>query len=144
MSAVPRNRIIPLFEDFCKKTKVDGLKIKTNLCGKEVDLQLCSTPETLAKGYMDQDKPKEGEGMLFVYDDEDYLSFWMKNVKFPLDIIFFNRTGDYINHETMDPYTGEEDDDIPRYTSQKPARFAIELPAGWCEKNLNDKCKLSF
>lgn len=144
MSALPRYRAIQLFENFCRKTQVDGLQIKTDLCGKEVDLKLCSTPESLAKGYMGEDKPKDGEGMLFVYDDEDYLSFWMKNVKFPLDIIFFTKEGDYINHETMNGYKGEDDYDLPRYTSQRPARFAIELPAGWCEKNLNDKCKLRF
>ena len=43
MSAVPTYELVPLFEDFCKKTKVDGLQIKTDLCGKEVDLKLCST-----------------------------------------------------------------------------------------------------
>lgn len=143
MSAITTN-IIPLFESYCKQQKVDQVDVTINLCGKKVKLIVNSTKESLAKGYMGEDPPQDDEGMLFVYDDEDVLGFWMKDVEFPLDIIFFDKSGKYINHETMAPYTGESEEDLPRYFSKKPARFAIELKADWCKKNLTKECKLKF
>ena len=42
------------------------------------------------KGLMFRDTLGEREAMLFVYDHDGYFSFWMKNVKFPLDIIWLD------------------------------------------------------
>jgi uncharacterized membrane protein (UPF0127 family) len=96
-------------------------------------------------GYMNHaNSPKDNEGILFVYDEPMPLSFWMKDVKFPLDIIFFDTNMQYINHETMDPAHNVPDDQVPQYCSHAPARFAVELPVGWCEKNMTPDCKLSF
>jgi hypothetical protein len=44
----------------------------------------------------------------------------------------------------MEPFNGEQDDLLPRYSPKKSAQFAVELPAGWCDKNLKPDCKLSF
>ena len=65
-------------------------------------------------------------------------------VKFPLDIIFFDSSMEYIEHYTMEPGHEVEEKNLPKYKSTKPARFAVELPSGWCEKNMKPNCKLSF
>ena len=134
-----------LFETFCRKNQVDGKTITAEICGVPLELKVASTPKSQSKGFMGaESSPKENEGILFVYDGEQPLSFWMKDVSFPLDIIFFDTNMEYLSHETMEPHKNEPDDLIPRYNSNKPARFAVELESGWCKKNLKDNATLSF
>lgn len=144
MAQVNQNTLIPLFENFCRKTQVDGKEIEIKIGDIPVLAKVASTPRTQAKGYMEGTPPKDGEGMIFVYDNEQPLAFWMKNVNFPLDIVFFDSALDYVDHLTMDEYNGSPDHLLPRYSSKKPAQFAVELPAGWCDKNIDKNCKLSF
>ena len=134
-----------LFESYCRKFDVDGKEIEAVVSGVPVKLKVAATPQSQMKGYMqEEEQPSENQGMLFIYDEPMPLSFWMKQVKFPLDIIFFDSDMNYINHETMSTCEDLPEDQIPQYHSQAPARFAVELPAGWCEKNMTKDCKLSF
>jgi uncharacterized membrane protein (UPF0127 family) len=145
MSQVRSHILIPLFESYCKRNDIDGKQILARVSGVPLKLQVASTPESQMKGYMHHETgPVGNHGILFVYDQPQPLSFWMKHVKFPLDIIFFDDSMNYVGHETMDPAHDAEDDQIPQYHSKGPARFAVELEAGWCEKNMRPDCKLSF
>lgn len=140
------NRVnIPLFESYCRKHDVDGVEIEAIVANVPLMLKVASTPESQAQGYMNsQSEPKDGEGLLFIYDSDQPLGFWMKNVKFPLDVIFFDSFMNYLGHETMEPGEGLSDEEQKIYSSKKPARFAVEVPAGWCDRNINGRCKLSF
>jgi len=145
MSQVRTNRAIPLFESYCKRNDVDGKMVHARVGGVPVKLKVASTPESQMKGYMHHETgPLNNDGILFVYDQPQNLSFWMKNVRFPLDIIFFDSDMEYVGHETMEPADDVPDDQIPHYQSKAPARFAVELEAGWCRKNMRPNCKLSF
>lgn len=145
MSQYTHFQTIPLFENFCRKSQVDGKQIEIKLGNSPILAKVATTPLTQAKGYMgEKNPPKEGEGMLFVYDEEQPLSFWMKNVGFPLDIVFFDSSMNYVDHLTMEPDSGVPDNEQPRYSPKRSARFAVELPSGWCDKNLEQDCKLSF
>lgn len=142
---ITQHHYLQLFEGYCRKNDVDGKEISVMIGKNPLKLKVLSTPENQMKGYMHGEEPKDGEGLLFVYDEELPLSFWMKNVKFPLDLIFFDNSMNYLGHETMDPDDGRNDDDLPRYLSKKPARFAVEVPSGWSNKNIDkDNCKLKF
>lgn len=46
-----------------------------------------------ARGLMHRDHPPDGQGMLFLYDALRPVTFWMKNVAMPLDLIFIDETG---------------------------------------------------
>lgn len=144
MSQVIKDNRFPLFEEYCKKMDIDGKEINATVSGVDLKLIVLATPQSQAKGFMEEPEPAENTGLLFVYDKVEPLSFWMKNVKFPLDIIFFDDHMKYIHHCTMEPGHDVEDHRQPQYHSKKPARFAVELPAGWCEKNMKPGCKLSF
>lgn len=145
MSYIQSTELLPLFEGFCKKVQIDGLPIEAKVGGVPLKLKALTTQMSQAKGYMGAEKePTEEEGLLFVYDRPMPLSFWMKNVKFPLDIIFFDQDHNYIDHHTMSPHAGEPDHRLPRYSSKKPARFAVEVCSGWCDKHLKDGATLDF
>ncbi|MBI4726341.1 DUF192 domain-containing protein [candidate division TA06 bacterium] len=83
-----------------------------------------------SKGLMHRRQLPEDEGMLFVFEYPQPLSFWMKNTYLPLDIAFVARDGSILNILKMKPL-----DEGPRYASQGPALYAIEANAGWFQKN---------
>ncbi len=62
-------------------------------------------------------------GMLFVFEVERPLSFWMKNTITALDIAFINAKGDIVRRHTMKPL------DEGSYPSGRPAKYALEVKA---------------
>ena len=144
MGAVSKSRYFPLFEEYCKRNDIDGKQITAVISNVPLKLTVASTPQSQAKGFMHGKEPGKNEGILFIYDEDQPLSFWMKNVPFSLDIIFFDSSMNYIDHKTMDPGHDVDDHNQPQYHSKEPARFAVEVEAGWCEKNMTSNCKLSF
>ena len=71
-------------------------------------------------------------GMLFVFDHEAPLTFWMKNTLIPLDIIYFAHDGSFVSSTTMVPCTG---DPCTIYPSRAPASYALEVPAGFLQQH---------
>lgn len=133
------NKISLLFEEYCKQAQIDGKEISATISKIDLKLRVAATPMSQSQGYSIYPEPADNEGILFVYSEDQPLSFWMKGVDFPLDIIFFDSECNYIHHETMQP-----GDLKMKYHSIKPARFAVELKSGWCMKNLTNNCKLIF
>lgn len=64
-------------------------------------------------------------GMLFKFDREREMSFWMKNTIIPLDIVYLDADGVALSIYTMAPL----DTSANRYPSLAPAQFAIEVNA---------------
>ena len=136
---------IPLFEEYCRKNDIDGKEIQATISGVPLKLRVASTQKSQAEGYSgEKEEPSGNSGMIFIYDDDQPLSFWMKGVKFGLDIIFFDSNMKYIAHHNMAPGKEVSDQNLPKYHSKEPARFAVELPSGWCQKNMKPDCKLNF
>lgn len=74
----------------------------------------------------------EDQGMIFLFEKPDYYSFWMKNMRFPIDII-------YINNDTIVTIKSNaqliKDKENPTiYSSTKPANKVLEIQAGLSEK----------
>ena len=65
-------------------------------------------------------------GMIFAFDYERELSFWMRNTIIPLDIAYLDSSGNVVKTYTMAPL----DDRPGQYSSIQPARYAIEVNAG--------------
>ena len=68
---------------------------------------------------------KKNEGMLFIWSDEDYRNFWMKNTAIPLDLIFINS-----KFEIVDIYFNATPFSKKLIRSQKRAKFVLELNVG--------------
>lgn len=127
-----------LFESFCKQEEIDGKEIQAKINGIPVTLKVAATPESQATGYSAYPQPSGNTGMLFVYPLEEVLAFWMKDVDFPLDIIFFDKNKNSVGKPFNMQPEKVEPNRMKRYASAGPAMYAVELPSGWCEENYND------
>ena len=104
--------------------------------GTTVDATVARTSNEQQLGLGYRDGLEEGTGMLFIYADPSPRSFWMKGMRFCLDIIWIE--GDRVigAAESVCPEpAGTPDSDLPSYVSPEPVRYVLEVPAGWMEEN---------
>jgi uncharacterized membrane protein (UPF0127 family) len=96
----------------------------------EVSSEIADTPELRRQGLSKRACLPEGYGMFF----DKVGAYWMKDVNFPLDIVFLDKQGTILEKQHM-PVTQEPDPCKPLYVPQaKEAAHALELPAGWFER----------
>ncbi len=101
---------------------------------KKITAFIADTDEKRRLGLMNVDRLEEHQGMLFVFEEEQVLSFWMKNTRIPLNIGFFNVRGELVDTQDMKVPSVIEDRPVS-YQSRVPAIFALEMNAGWFQKN---------
>lgn len=76
---------------------------------------------------------QDNQGMIFLFDRPDYYSFWMRNMKFPIDIIYINKdTIITIKNNAQPPKNIKESPII--YAPTSPADKVLEISAGLAEK----------
>lgn len=119
------------------KGTADVQKLKTEtltLAGKKIVAEIADTDPTRERGLMYRTKMGENEGMLFVFNQDENLGFWMKNTLIPLAIGYFDSKMKLIEvHEMVPAALGDQ---YPKsYPSSKPARYALEMNKGWFTRN---------
>ncbi|MDP6923799.1 MAG: DUF192 domain-containing protein [Candidatus Scalindua sp.] len=80
-------------------------------------------------GLMFREALDKDHGMLFIYPQEQSLSFWMKNTKIPLSIAFINTEEVITQIDSMTPFS------LMSHTSKEKVKYALEMERGWFEKN---------
>ena len=98
-----------------------------------VNVEVADTPQKQSQGLMYRENLKLDHGMLFIFDDESILSFWMKDTLIPLDMIFVDKTFRIIN--VVDNALPCNIEPCPDYSSEKPAKYVIEVNAGFAKTN---------
>lgn len=98
-------------------------------------VEIANTTEKRARGLSGRESLGEGEGMLFLFEAPAMLSFWMKDMYFPIDILFI-RDGKVITiHKNVPPPTlGLFQNQLPRYLPREPANMVLEISSGLSEK----------
>jgi len=91
---------------------------------KNFTLEVADTDPAREHGLMKRDAMPADHGMIFVFDADAERSFWMKNTRIPLDIIYVNSAGRVVSIAAMQPY------DWSAVPSKGPAKYAIELNQG--------------
>jgi len=96
--------------------------------GRSVTAELAVTDEERARGLMFRDKVLPEQGMLFVFEEEDLHSFWMKNTLVSLDMLWLGRDRRIIHIARNVPPCAAEP--CPTYGPETPTLFVLELRAG--------------
>ena len=91
----------------------------------EITVEIARTEEERSQGLMHRKRLPDGEGMLFVFDRDQQLSFWMKDTIIPLSIAFIASDGRIIEIKDMQPL------DLNPVRSSRSVRYALEVPQGW-------------
>jgi len=93
-------------------------------------------------GLSEMNSISQNQGMIFLFDKPEYYSFWMKNMKFPIDIIFINNDQIVTIRDNAKVIMSEETPMI--YSSTQPADKVLEIQAGLSKKynfKIGDKVK---
>ena len=95
-------------------------------------VDLAVLPAERQQGLSGRESLAGDAGMLFVFEEERELSFWMKEMRFPLDIIWIDAGCRLIDvaADVPTPPPGASNAEIPTAKSPSPARFVLELNAG--------------
>ncbi|WP_376697435.1 DUF192 domain-containing protein [Wenzhouxiangella sp. EGI_FJ10305] len=98
--------------------------------GKRFSVEIADDNATRAQGLMFRDEMPEDHGMLFIFSNERPRSFWMKNTRIPLDIIYLDRDLRVVSISADTPPCRSRSGRCPSYPSEGPARYVLEINGG--------------
>lgn len=101
--------------------------------GVTIRAELADTLPKRVKGLMFRESLPANHGMLFTFSEEQEWSFWMKNTRMSLDIIWIDKTKKIVHVERNVPICTRTDDGCPNYQPVSPALYVLELAAGTAE-----------
>jgi uncharacterized membrane protein (UPF0127 family) len=125
-----------------KKLPVRELTIRT-AAGAEITVkaEIARTPEARERGFMERRNIPDGTGMLFVFERDQILKFWMKNTPTALSIAYIDSRGEFRDIFDMTPLS------LRSVTSSMSVRYALEVPQGWFSRagiSTGDSLALDF
>ena len=100
-------------------------KVLLSINGRPLSVEIARTKAQRKKGLMFREELGRQEGMIFVFKEDQYLSFWMKDTKIPLSIAFLDKNGKVTDIYDMDPYS------LSPIRSTKRCRYALEVNRGF-------------
>lgn len=111
--------------------------------GTEISVlaEIAIKPEDRNRGFMERKNIPQGTGMLFVFENDQILNFWMKNTPTPLSIAYISKDGKIRDILDMQPFS------LADITSSGYVRYALEVPQEWFKKNgisVGDTIKIDF
>ncbi len=109
----------------------------TGIVKKKLEIEIAETSYETQTGLMYRSKMQENRGMLFIFNNERMHSFYMKNTRIPLDILYINKDFEIVSVvENATPY---DETSLP---SQFPVMYVLEVNGGMKDKwgiELGDK-----
>ncbi len=113
--------------------------------GAIIHAELADTPQKRAEGLMYRTHLGADRGMLFTFLQAQPWTFWMKNTKIPLDIIWMNDKKQIVHIEPNVPICTRQDDSCPQYRPNDESLYVLELAGGRAESlKLQRESKLQF
>lgn len=115
---------------FWTAVNFDNIKY-VKIAGQDIKVDLALNEKTQRQGLSGRKELKENEGMLFVFDKSGKYPFWMKDMNFPLDIIWLSEDLEvvYIKKRAL-PESFPEN-----FIPEKNAKYVLEVVSGFSEKN---------
>lgn len=99
--------------------------IPLKLANLTIQVELACTEQEQQKGLMFRPSLPSDQGMLFVFERELPLSFWMKDTLVPLSIAYIDAKGKIVDIQDMKPL------DTTPHQAAAPAQYALEMNQDW-------------
>jgi uncharacterized membrane protein (UPF0127 family) len=108
----------------------DHTVVGYQLEGRSLQVEVVNTPESVEQGLSGRDT-MSADGMLFVFPNEAVRAFWMKDMRFAIDIIWI-RDGKIVGRveSAPPPEPGTPDGQLPRFISPEPVDMVLETVPG--------------
>lgn len=111
------------------------------IAGKMIKVELVTTLEEQERGLSGRDSLKKDKGMLFIFNQANKYSFWMKDMNFPIDIIWIGE-----NFQVISIKKNASPDSYPEtFSPNQDAKYVLEVISSFSEKNnLREGDKVEF
>lgn len=112
----------------------------------KVNVKVARTIDEKKKGLSKIKTLKESDGMVFPFDTSAKYPFWMRDVEFPLDIIYIQNDTIVDIIKNAQPQAGKDVSQIPVLTPKADANFVLEVVGGYTDKykiKIGDKVKFT-
>jgi uncharacterized protein len=114
-------------------------RVTLQASGQELTVEVARTDAERERGLMGRSRIGPREGMIFVFDRDDHLSFWMKNTPTALSIAFLSADGKVLQIEDMEPFSEKI------IHSKLSARYALEMRQGaFAEMHVTEGAMVTF
>jgi uncharacterized membrane protein (UPF0127 family) len=102
-----------------------------------LEVQIADTEPRRVRGLMFQEQLPLDQGMIFVFPDPGLYSLWMLNMQFPLDMIWFDESGNVVHIEENVPpcKTVVEITSCQSVIPDNEASYVLEVTSGFVEQN---------
>lgn len=134
--------VLGIFQ-FLSKDKINTYTNRLMVGNNVFKIEIASTPHSRAAGLSGRDNLPSDAGMLFIFEDKNRYGFWMKGMKFPLDLIWIE--GDKIKGFTENIPPPINPFNLNIYYPPQPVDKVLELNAGSVKKynlKIGDKINL--
>lgn len=118
------------FSGSCLSQELPRTEVRVD--GHAFQAEIAADDNSRMRGLMFRDELATDAAMLFVFEAEQPLAFWMKNTRIPLDILYFDAAGHLVSMQTDVPPCRVAL--CPQYPSERPARFVVEVVAGTAKR----------
>lgn len=110
---------------------LSGEKNSAKIGGAEIEIELADTLEERIRGLSGRAELPPDRGMLFIYDQPDLYGIWMKDMNFPIDIIWFGPDKKIAGiSENVKPESFPE-----IFKPPEPVNYILEVNAGFADNN---------
>ncbi|MFH2019320.1 MAG: DUF192 domain-containing protein [bacterium] len=111
-----------------------GLQKKANisLSSASLTVDLATTPKFWEQGLSNRSSLPQDQGMLFIFPVAHIPEFWMKDMLFPIDIIWL-KDNEIISIDKNVPVS--DSSTLPTYSPSQPVDMVLEVPAGYCDSH---------
>ncbi|QQG38342.1 MAG: DUF192 domain-containing protein [Candidatus Kaiserbacteria bacterium] len=107
-----------------------GVGETVELDGQIIRISVADTDEERQLGLSGREGLAQDEGMLFIFPEDGLHAFWMKDMLFSIDILWLSAEGKIVHIEkSVSPDTFPSS-----FSPSAPARYVLELPAGFSER----------
>jgi uncharacterized protein len=114
-------------------------KITLGVAGRELSVEVARTEAQRERGLMGRRDLGPRDGMIFVFERDEHLAFWMKNTPTPLSIAFISAEGRILEITDMEPFSEKT------IRSRFSARYALEMRQGaYAELGIREGDTISF